>query len=113
MSEAERVAFIAAQRHTPVTAEELTALEGHLSQRCPDCGRPEAAHFYCSGCYLPMGLADWFRAEASPTQKDAMAASRAKRHPAPDRGSALAKRANPGLLAGLAEPLTLTDELWF
>ena len=107
MIEAERVAFIARRRRVPVTAEELTALEARLSQRCPDCGRPEAAHFYCSGCYLPMGLADWFRGEASPAKKAAMEASRAKRHPGPDRGSALTKRPTFGVLAGPTESLTL------
>jgi hypothetical protein len=79
MSEAERIAFIRRQRPTPVTAEEWAALAGRVSQRCPDCGRAEAAHFYCSGCFLPMGLADWYHETATSEQKAARQPGRHKR----------------------------------
>jgi ribosomal protein L37AE/L43A len=59
LTEAERLAFIERHRRTPPTADELTARDARPWQRCPDCGREEAAHWYCSACYLPMGAADW------------------------------------------------------
>lgn len=30
-------------------------------QMCPNCGRWEAAHRYCSWCFRPMTEADWYR----------------------------------------------------
>jgi len=59
MTAAERLAFIQAQRRTPVSPEEMAAHDELPWQTCPDCGRDEAAHWYCSACYLPMGPADW------------------------------------------------------
>ena len=39
----------------------LTLLQqGKLEKACPDCGRWEAASFYCTGCLRPMGPADWY-----------------------------------------------------
>jgi hypothetical protein len=36
-------------------------LKGRLEQMCPDCGRWEAAHRYCSWCLRRMGPDDWYR----------------------------------------------------
>lgn len=51
----------------PDVARELA--DKRLSKTCPDCGRAEAASWYCSGCYLPMDHTDWHRETraASPT----------------------------------------------
>lgn len=34
---------------------------GRLEQTCPECGRWEAAHAFCSWCERPMGVAQWYR----------------------------------------------------
>jgi hypothetical protein len=34
---------------------------GKLEQTCPDCGRWEAASYYCSWCARVMTAADWYR----------------------------------------------------
>ena len=57
LTSAERLAIIEKGRDQPLTldagmAEQLGG--GHLEQVCPDCGRREAAHPYCSGCFLPL-----------------------------------------------------------
>ncbi len=33
---------------------------GRLEQRCPDCGRAEAAGYYCTGCGRVTTEADWY-----------------------------------------------------
>ena len=88
-------------------AEQFAA--GRLSQRCPEpgCETVEAAGFYSTCHERKTGPADWYRGEASPAEKAAMEASRAKRHTTPDRGSALTKSPTFGVLAGPAESLTL------
>jgi hypothetical protein len=35
-------------------------LAGKLEQACGNCGRWEAAGFYCTGCAAPMTEADWY-----------------------------------------------------
>lgn len=104
LTEAGRIAFLRAQRETPVPAEESAALEGHLSQRCPDCGRAESAHFYCSYCYLPMGLADWYRETDSEAQR---AAKQARTRKSAADAPTAAKPRNFGVLAGPGGLLTL------
>jgi hypothetical protein len=101
MSEAERIAFIQARRRSPVSPEELAALERRLSQRCPDCDRPEAAHWYCSGCFLPMGLADW---TANPSRKSQGDARRANTHADAEIAAADLGGAKSDLLAGVTDP---------
>jgi hypothetical protein len=44
-----------------VADETLHRLQlGDLEQCCPDCGRWEAAHYYCSWCLRSMGPGDWY-----------------------------------------------------
>ena len=86
-------------------AEQLAA--GKLSQRCDACGTTEAAGFTCTSCDRKTGPSDWFRPEASAASREALTIARAKRRKEALRGSALEKTANPGLLAGHAESLTL------
>ena len=54
----QRLAVIERRRGNPSPGE-LKARAERPYQRCPDCGREEAAHWYCSLCYLPMGADDW------------------------------------------------------
>lgn len=103
MSEAERVAFIRSARGIP-TADELAARDERPSQTCPDCGRDEAAHWYCSGCFLPMGPADWI---ANPSRKSQGESGGARVHAMAEIAAAGLGGAKPGLLAGTAEPLSL------
>jgi hypothetical protein len=92
LTQAERLAFIEAQRRVPVPAEELTARDARPWQRCPDCGRHEAAHWYCSACYLPMGAADWIATVQSEAALHSLQRARA---------AAVAHRATPTPVAAL------------
>jgi hypothetical protein len=52
---AERLAFIKVHRRDPAPG----STRG-LEQACTDCGRWEAAGYYCTWCYLPTAPADWY-----------------------------------------------------
>lgn len=56
---------------------------GRLEQRCPDCGRDEAAGYYCSGCARPTGPAEWYRPVPPPLRAASLARATAARHKAP------------------------------
>jgi methionyl-tRNA synthetase len=49
---------------------------GKLEQRCPACGRTEAAGAYCTACFRPMTEADWHRPKATENQQKALRAAR-------------------------------------
>jgi len=51
----------------------------HYEQKCPDCGREEAAGSYCSFCRRRMGIDDWFHKEATPAQRAALERVRERR----------------------------------
>lgn len=80
---------------------DLAALQaqGRCEQTCPSCGLTEAAGFYCTACTTPTGEPYWRLQVASPAKAAALAATRAKRHAAADRGSPLKETANPGPVA--------------
>jgi hypothetical protein len=64
--------------------------EGRREQRCPGCGRTEAAGAYCTGCLRPVHPAAWTAAERSEAQRLATGACRAsppKKSAPPDRRS--------------------------
>jgi hypothetical protein len=67
MSPQERVAWL---HDTPrdVMPPELHRLFllRRMDQLCPDCGRHEAAHPYCSLCFLPMDASDWYDRSTKP-----------------------------------------------
>jgi hypothetical protein len=57
-----------------------------LEQACFDCGRWEAAHWYCSGCFLPTGPDDWYPWGSDTARRQAArAAATQKGHTPPKR----------------------------
>lgn len=102
------VAVKRASRIAAIPADMAADFErGRLGQTCPDCGITEAAGFSCTACDRRTGPADWFLQVASPVKAAALADMWAKRRAAANHGAALTQSANPGLLAGPAESLTL------
>jgi len=102
------VAAKRAARGAAIPADMVADFErGKLGQTCPDCGITEAAGFSCTACDRRTGPDDWSRQVASPVKAAALADMWAKRRAAGNRGAALTSPADPGLLAGPAESLTL------
>jgi hypothetical protein len=81
LSRAERLAFIEEHRRDP----NPPSTQG-LEQACFDCGRWEAAGFYCSWCFLPMGPEDWYPWGSDTARRaSARAAAAEKGHTPPKR----------------------------
>ena len=96
LTHAERIAIIESGRGQPLILDAETAKQlarGHLEQVCPDCGRREAAHPYCSGCLLSLTPADW--QPTARTEAQRAAARRVCRERA-ERRSVTAKSAPAG-----------------
>ena len=96
MTEAERLAFWRNEQRGNVTASDLAARAGRPWKTCPDCGRFESATWICSGCFLPMGPADWTTLPAEDGRGASLVAARAKRASAT---GTQADAANPGGVA--------------
>jgi hypothetical protein len=81
LSPAERLAFIEEHRRDP----NPPSTRG-LEQACFDCGRWEAAHFYCSRCFLPTGPDDWYPWGSDTARRQAARAAAAEKgHTPPKR----------------------------
>lgn len=63
-----------ARVYPPIPADLYKLLtHGKLDQICPECGREEAAHWYCSLCLCEMGPDDWHTwAELHPERAQAL-----------------------------------------
>ena len=96
LTPAERLAIIESGRGQPLILDSETALlleRGKLEQTCPDCGRREGGHPYCSGCFLPLTSADWRPTARTEAQKEH---ARRLGHLRAERRSTKAESAPPG-----------------
>lgn len=107
MSREERVAWLRAFPPDPLSPElRHLFLLRRMDQICPDCDRHEAAHPYCSACFLPMGVADWHDRRSRPpapmsARYSALLAAADRREAAPSASKAgledqLEKDLSPG-----------------
>jgi ribosomal protein L32 len=64
-----RAAAIRATRRD-YTAAERAHGDANPYQRCPDCGREEASHTYCSGCLRAVDPAEWLPTLLGPEALD-------------------------------------------
>lgn len=74
MTPRDRLDYIEAHRRDPIIDN-----PAGLDQTCLDCRRREAAHWYCSGCYLPMGPSDWRKPVADEHRREILQWARESR----------------------------------
>lgn len=69
-------------------ARDSDLAHGRLEQTCPDCGRWEAAHHYCTWCLRPTTGDEWYRNNDVEQRRARLPASAPENPPPEYRGSA-------------------------